>query len=241
VKDLILIRGIRFDAESPDYSEVVFKYQSAAKVVAPNNSDGTMLKKVGDVLDGRLNQIQIFKIYPDTVEFAFLNEPKREHDLVGRAEYSVQGGFVQLPDGTEPERRTKDLSAFVTKRGDGTPSLQTQQLSPTKFRIGTDDAKYFDENYPKILTEEVEIGQHRDPKTKKIDGVEVKQVAPGSIAARHGVEQGDVIKSINGHPVASKDEAIVFVKNNKDKYDVWEVEIWNKGQMRTLTFYPPKK
>jgi PDZ domain-containing secreted protein len=50
-----------------------------------------------------------------------------------------------------------------------------------------------------------------------------------------------VIKAINGHPVNSEQEAISFIKNNKDKYDVWEVEIENKGKTKIVTYKVPKK
>jgi S1-C subfamily serine protease len=57
-----------------------------------------------------------------------------------------------------------------------------------------------------------------------------------SIAERHGAKEGDVVKSINGHPVNTTNEAITFVKTNKDKYSSWEVVIENKGKTRTVTY-----
>jgi len=45
-----------------------------------------------------------------------------------------------------------------------------------------------------------------------------------------------VIKSINGQPVNSVQEAISFVKVNKDKYSTWEVVVENKGKQRTVTY-----
>ena len=49
-------------------------------------------------------------------------------------------------------------------------------------------------------------------------------------------KEGDVIKSINGQPVNSVQEAISFVKVNKDKYSTWEVVVENKGKQRTVTY-----
>lgn len=241
VRDLLQVRGIRFDAEAPAQSEVVFKYLSTAMVTAPTNSDGTYLKRAGDRLDGRLNQIEISAIYPNAVEFNFTNEPGREKELVAPRPFDLSKHYAYIGEGGVALTRNDTVQAYISRRADGPPPAETVQISPTKYRVGTDDAQRINENFAEIMTSEVTIDRHRDPRTKRFDGVEVKHVKPGSIAARHGVEDGDVIKSINGHPVTSKEDAVVYVKNNKDNFDTWEVEIWNRGQTRTVTYYSPKK
>lgn len=242
VRDLIQIRAIRYDAAVPAQSEVLLKYRSTAMVVAPGNTDGTFLKRAGDRLEGRLNQIEISAVYPGSVEFNFINEPNRDRELVAPAPFSLSRFYAVVEPGATPVSRTPvDVLSNIDRRPDAPPDAQTVQISPSKFRIGTEDAAEINDNYAEILTSDVSMDRHRDPKTRRFDGIEIKNVKPGSIAARHGVQDGDVIKSINGTPVSSKEEAIVFVKNNKDKYDVWEVEIWNKGQTRVVTYYPPKK
>ncbi len=241
VRDLIQIRAIRYDGANPAASEVVFKYKSSAMVVAPSYSDGTYLKRQGDRLEGRLNQVEIAAVHPGNVEFRFVNEPNRENELVAPTPFSLSKHYAYVGEGSAPQSRATTVEAFIERRPDAPAETQTVQISPTKFRVGIEDARNINENFAEIMTSEVSIDRHRDPKTKRFDGIEIKQVKPGSIAARHGVQEGDVIKSINGNPVSSKEEAIVFVKNNKDKYDAWEVEIWNKGQTRTVTYYSPKK
>jgi hypothetical protein len=240
VAKLIQIQGIRFDAESPLTSEVVFKYTSEARVIPANAAtDGTTLKQVGQKLDGRLNQIEIAAIYPNAVEFAFTNEPAREHEFVGPQEFDLQNLYAVVGEGQEVRSpRRPDINVPIVP---APTARQTQMLSRNRYRLGVEDIAYIDENFPEIMTTEVELAKHRDPKTKRVDGIELKRVAAGSIAERHGVETGDVIKSINGHPVTSEEEAILFVKNHKDEYDRWEVEVWNKGQTRTIVYYPPKK
>ena len=81
--------------------------------------------------------------------------------------------------------------------------------------------------------------RHRDPKTGKFDGIEIQSVVSGSAAARHGAQEGDVIRSINGHPVTSVSEAITFVKNHEGEYSTWEVIVSNRGVERTVTYYSP--
>ena len=36
-------------------------------------------------------------------------------------------------------------------------------------------------------------------------------------------------------------EALSWAKQNKDKYDVWEVEIESKGKTKIITYKVPKK
>ena len=82
--------------------------------------------------------------------------------------------------------------------------------------------------------------QWRDPSTGKYAGVELTEVQPGSLAAAHGAETGDVIKSINGHPVTSVQEAVSYVKNNSETTSVWEVVVVNQGKERTVIYESPE-
>ena len=137
-------------------------------------------------------------------------------------------------------RRSRGIAIPVLGSLQG-PPLRTQRIGEDRYRVGLEDAEYIGENYAEILSQEVRVERHRDPRTGRYDGIEVKAVNPDSIAAQHGVQSGDVVKKINGHPVSSPQEAISFVKNNQHLYDKWEVEVWNKGQTRIVTYIPPKK
>jgi len=116
---------------------------------------------------------------------------------------------------------------------------QTTQIGSDTYQIGSQDAVDLGENYAHYLANEVRHRRHRDPQTGKFDGIEIQSVAPGSIAARHGAAEGDVIRSINGHPVTSVSEAVTFVKNHEDEYSVWEIVISNRGVERTVTYHSP--
>ena len=115
-----------------------------------------------------------------------------------------------------------------------------RKISPTRFRLGTDDVASFEKNYSDILSGDLTYKRHRDPKTGRYDGIEITSVKAGSIVAQHGIPNGDVVKSIHGNAVNSQSEAIQFVKTHKDEYDTWEVVIENKGQTRTMTYNSPQ-
>lgn len=237
----LTIRGLKVDAVDPGNSDAFIKYTSDARVTLPPAvGDGTVLKKVGDRLDGDiLSQVKVVAILAEGVRFKFINDPQRDEELVSPGEYSLNGMFRQLADGDVIVEQ--DTSVLIPRRPDSAPLAKTLPISPNKFRIGFEDAQEIGERYDEILTQDLGYRRHRDPVTRQPDGIEITSVKAGSIAARHGVRDGDVIKSINGHAVSSEQEAIKFVKDNKDAYDVWEVEVWNRGQTRTVTYYPPKK
>jgi hypothetical protein len=237
----VIVRAVKVDAVDEASSDAFIKYKPDARVTLPPAvTDGTVIKRIGERLDGDiLGQVKIVAILPEGVKFSFINDPQRGHELVRPQEYSLGATFRVLADGDVlPSTDSSTLS--IPRRVDNSPLAQTMQISPNRFRIGVDDAREIDERYAEILTEEVGYRRSRDPVTRQPNGIEITSVKPGSIASRHGVQQGDVIKSINGHAVTSESEAIQFVKQNKDNYDVWEIEVWNRGQTRTITYYPPK-
>jgi serine protease Do len=60
-----------------------------------------------------------------------------------------------------------------------------------------------------------------------VKGVVITDVKPDSPAAEAGLKQGDVIESINRHPVKTADEAVRLTENTKDKITL--LRIWSNG------------
>jgi hypothetical protein len=238
VSMFVKIRGLKADADQPERGEVVLKYTSDARVTAVTSDNGTVLKIVGDALDPPLDYIKVAAVTDLGVEFSFTDPPDRKHEILLVNDYPLVGYL--LVDGDSITQVAAPKTSFPTAPRTGGPPVHTEKISPTRYRIGTDDANAFQDNYSDILSEDVSYKRHRDPKTGRYDGIEVTAVKPGSIVAQHGIMNGDVIKSINGNPVNSENEAIQFVKTHKDEYDTWEVVIENKGQSRTMTYNSPQ-
>jgi predicted metalloprotease with PDZ domain len=73
----------------------------------------------------------------------------------------------------------------------------------------------------------------------RVDGVglQVQEVEPGSPADEAGLEEGDVVKSVNGRPVRSETE--FEVANDSVKADVpVKIAIVRDGTPQTLTLTP---
>ena len=241
VAELVKVMMVSFDAEVPDESRCVLKYTPKARVSSPppGGANGLQgwVKNVGDRLEAPISHIRVEAVRPDGVLFAFDDEG-RAHELVPPAQIPLTG-LVRLGD--ESELVLRDPSVSIQRRGfDGPPPARTELVGEGIYRIGLEDAREFEANYSDILAREVGWQPHRDARGRP-DGIQITQVQPSSIASQHGVATGDVVKSINGHPVTSPQEAIAFVKNNKANYTKWEVEVESKGRLKTLVYYSPSE
>jgi hypothetical protein len=236
VKELVRIQMVKVDMAEPKDSNVFLKYRPKSGVTNTGNPPGFLLRQ-GDHLAQPHDQIRIESITADGVLFAF--QEGRESELLGPDELDVGAAIVQVgPDGVV---MPKSRNAIPQGNAPVFNPDHTTQLGANHFVLGTNDMQFFNENYAEVLVQDVRTSSHRDPKTGKYDGIEIKQVAAGSIAERHGAQEGDVIKSINGYPVTSVQEAITFAKNHANEYTVWKIVVENKGKSRTVTYETPPK
>lgn len=232
VKDLVRVLMVKVDLADPAGSTVYMKYKPTAQVSVKSPTGGFQFK-VGDHLHAPHTGVTISAINGEGVVFAFGGD--RKDETLGPGEFDAKTRIVVVGPGGEMMPQLTSLIAQGPTEV-WTPE-RTVAVSNGNYRIGTEDAKEFEANWDKILAHDVRPERHKDPRTGKYDGIELKSVAPGSIVARHGAKDGDVIKSINGTPVTSTQEAIKFVKTNKDQYSTWEVVVENKGRTRTMTFH----
>lgn len=235
VADLIVVQLLQVDTELSENSSAFIIYKTGKVMPSADLLQYGQLLRVGDTLYEPHDWAKVHEITRDGVVFSF--EDGRDNETVAPGNTSESLITYTDPDGVI--RPKPGTGVVVSRPGPAFVPKQTYERRPNEFRIGTEDRDDIAENYASILSRDVRHRRHRDPKTGRYDGIEIQSVTAGSIAARHGAQSGDVIKSINGHPVTSVAEAITFVKNNKDKYTSWEVEIENQGKVRTVTYESP--
>lgn len=234
VSTLLRVMLVKVDAQDPAGSRAVIKYEPASKVVTKSPA---LVKHIGDRLDPPIDWVIVSGIQSDGVTFKF-TDAKRAEELVQVGEYVGRLDMAELARGgsvIQVNQPVFERTATYNKVPE-----RTVKLSETEYVVGTEDVLEWDQNYDVYLTE-IQHERHRDPTTGKFDGIVLTDVPAGSTAAKYGAKSGDVIKSINGHPVNSSQEAIAYAKNNKDKFDVWEIEVESKGKTKFITYKVPKK
>lgn len=235
VKDLVRVLFVMLDGAEPKNSVAFLRYKSNAGVTAKSPT-GLFRMRTGDHLHPPLDHVTIESISEEGVTFSF-QDVARAKETVVPAEFDAKTPIFVVDEGR----------VVMPKISNPIPKSTTQAWNPERttplgtnaYKVGTEDAKEFESHWDRILVEDVRHERHKDPRTGKYDGIEIRSVTPGSIAERHGAQSGDVVKSINGQPVSSVSEAVQFVKNHKDEYTTWEVVVENKGRTRTMVFHSP--
>ena len=234
VKDILTVMYMRAATFDPASSQAHVLYKDP-QINTVDGKTETLL--IGDHLPKPHESIVIQDITAKGVLFAFEGDEEREPELLRVP--VVDDGLTIVEVGPDGEIKPPTLGGIgVVKEAPAYRPENTVLVRKDYYLIGTNDAAKFNVDYASIIAQ-VDHARHRDPVTRQYDGIEIKSVPSNSIAAAHGVKSGDVIKSINGHPVTSPQEAIQYAKNNSDKYTTWEIVIENKGVLRTVTYETP--
>ena len=243
VAQLVKVMFLSFDSAAPEDGLCILRYTPEAQVRTPPPNQGQQgaqpgwRKHAGDALEAPLDHIRIEAIRPEGVEFSF-SDTSRAHEVVAPGDYDLLHIVKRASEDeiVEPESNVTNL---VRKTFDRRPE-RTFMVDVNTFQIGVLDSQELGQNYAEVLADQPHA-DHRDPRTGRRDGIQLLEVKENSVAASYGLSTGDIVKSINGHTVTSKQEAITFVKNNKDVYDKWEVVVESKGLEKTLVYYSPQK
>lgn len=235
--DVLFIRSANFDS-AQSLALVSYTDQGLKRKA----KDGMAQLNIGDHLPEPHQAIFVKKILGKGVLFGFEvaeGEDPREPELLSTPE--LDSGIVIVEAGPDGALAPTVESLFGP--GLNAPAynpLETIQTGPDRFLVGTDDAKQFRDNFASIIAN-TDHRQHRDPNTRQPDGIELTKVPGGSIAAKHGAKEGDIIKSVNGHAVTTTQEAIKYAQNNAEKYSTWEILVENQGVERTVYYEVPEE
>ena len=223
VADLLTVVMIQFLSSDSSYSQISVRY----KPVVPSRGSPDAVLHEGDRLPGKFSFIQLTSIQPDYVEFVFdeaEEEEPRDPERVRPPEYlSPRGpGTVHIalvdPNGKLIEPDVDSGIGVLPQQPRFNPD-RTRETRKNQFEIGDQDAGRFGREYTEILTREVRTSRYRDPNTGRYAGIQIKSLLGGSIVAQHGLMAGDIVKSINGEPVTSTNEAHQLRQDSRGRYD----------------------
>jgi len=242
VSKLLDVVVVKEDSD-PKLSLAYVKYVDG-KLTAHNTGDREdRILRPGKRLFSPFENVKVDSITAEGVVFAF-DDPERQKETVAPPSYTLQGGGLGLvfvaPGGVlQPERTSRLVNAPAgqTKFQPG----KTMQVRKNEFQIGTQSLAELDEDYSRILSRDVRYSTYKNPRTGASEGLKVNYVAPGSLPEQHGLTEGEVIKSINGHRVTSVNDAVAYVKANADSTDTWTVLFEKQGREFTRTYYSPNE
>lgn len=192
---------------------------------------------IGDTLPKPFEYIAVFDIDGERVTFSFADEERAHESLEPAALKDAEGRpvIVSVDDPSKVREPGGLRQVAVTTPTDGPRQTVKEQGI---YRMGGDDIAEFGTDYQRILSEDVKLETYM--KDGKRAGLKVREVKPGSIAARHGVQAEDVVISVNGTPITSEQQGIQYVRQNSDTTSVWRVEVLRNGRIETQIYRSPE-
>jgi hypothetical protein len=113
---------------------------------------------------------------------------------------------------------------------------QSQQLSPGKWLIGTDDIGRIQKDPQAFLATELSVRTITPPGGGHSFLEVLEDPPPGSLAAAYGVKAKDRLISVNGIPLHSLSAAANWFKANDDLHE-YNIVYERAGQQYTTTVY----
>ena len=231
VDDILDVIGIIAASDDPASSRCLVRM-----VGAPSPSGSDFWLYIGDDLPEPHNNIAILSIKAEEVSFSFEDDEREPESIRPHARSSNSMIVKADENGVVAPLRPSLVGSASSAPGDVTPLRTVKQKG--QYYVGTEDASSFANNYDQILSRDISSETYYDKDGKRA-GIKITRVESDSIAAQHGMQSGDIIKSVNGYPVNSKQEAIAFAKKNSDRYEIWQVEVENMGRTRTEVYHSP--
>jgi hypothetical protein len=140
-----------------------------------------------------------------------------------------QGGIIGGPPELDPVADFKN----------GPQRGRARKIGTNHWQMGPGEVQWWDRNGEKVL-EEVALQQEKDPETGRPAGVRIRSFSDSSMLKARGLLPGDVVKSINGTPVNSKQEAVAYVKGPGKDATRFVVVVERKGRLVTFTYDRPR-
>jgi len=187
-------------------------------------------KRVGEVLDGWT----LVEVGVDTA--TFLNEGTGDKATL---EAQREGGNELAAPAAEDGGKTGTVIGPGVPRTEKPPRDKpvrvAVEVSKNVWEVPPEEARWWDA-WGEEEMEGIAVQPAPDPVTKKSRGILIKSIPKGSIASRRGLRQDDIVKSINGHPVRSKAEAIAYVKGEGKGASRYVIVIERNGRDEKYTY-----
>jgi len=204
------------------------KYTDDAMVADP-------LLAVGDTLPEPFQAIRVKAIFEDKV--TFLLEDGQEETLP-----------VELPPNTlDTASILKEVGgAGAASRPAGAEwnvpagwPEKTTEIDPNRWKIGVADLETFAEKQAEIVGTDIQVVPRYGRGERSPSGLRVTSIKPGSPLEGKGLEARDVVLSVNGVAVRSKEQVFDWALSHPELRS-FTLEIERRGRRLTLQYYLPR-
>jgi len=183
----------------------------------------------------------LHKVYRDKIEVKRGNEIQEVlmfGQTQGNAASSVASAgnsrgsraSIRPPPRPTPSSRTPDESPPGSNAASGAASIR--QISPDMWAIDQSEVDYAKENLNTLLTQIRVVPNFTDGEA---DGFKVFAIRPGSIFARIGLQNQDVLKRVNGIEVSSAEQAFEVYQQLSQETSI-QLDIIRRNQSKTLNY-----
>ncbi len=195
--------------------------------------DGAKPARTVDVtIGGKVEDWKLVMVRKDEADF----ENTRTGDRVTlKAEREAVPALAPAGSGETNPRRGPTLGTRPEDWNSTRPPREMVEKSPGVWEVPRQTARWWGE-YGEERLQDVSLQPVVNPKTKKPMGLQVRSIKKGSILERRGIRKGDILRSINGHRVGSRQEAIAYLKGEGRGLTRYVVEIDRDGRILTLTY-----
>ena len=169
------------------------------------------------VIEDTKTKLQDLYKIGDVVHGATLKKIFRDSVILtyNNQDYVLEMDLKQMPD-TTPEIFQNDTA------------LNTKEISVDQSQV-TSSLKNIDD-----LKRQIRIR----PLTNedKSDGLLIYSIRPDSVFSKLGLQNGDIIRQVNGSPALSFEDAVKIYQNNKDASEV-KVSILRNGKLQEIIYH----
>ena len=110
---------------------------------------------------------------------------------------------------------------------------ESRKIDDDTWFIGTKEKDRITSDYEKLWSEVTwSVQRHKEDRRQYLM---VSKIPEGSLAKERGLEEGDLLRSINGRPIVNKSSVFQYFEENPS-FRIYRVEIERRGKRMTRVF-----
>lgn len=229
LKEVLAIRGVRVDGDSPADS-LAFVLWKDTQISADDRKK--LILREGQMLPKPYHEkFKVKTVRVDSV--VFLDVIKKEDVILEVPKLKTVGAV-----GLGGIAGTASQPAGVPRRANYTIPTESVRKSEMEYWVSPADHKEMQEKGLEMIGRDIQAVTYLDPKTRRPVGLKVSKMRPDSLASKLGIKENDIVREIGGIPMRSTADVYEYAKQNPDVKEV-VISIERFGRMIPVTYVLP--